>query len=79
MPKWGYGVECNILTRWARKMLNCGMFEYAPAPVLASRPHIAHKAIRGTSKDDDVFDVRIIGDYVYIFFTLRNIIQITRT
>jgi len=66
MPKWGYGAKCNVLTRWARKMLDCGMFEYAPASVWASRPHITHKMIRRTSKDDNLFDVWIVGDYVYV-------------
>ena len=47
-------------------MLDCGMFEYALASVWASCPHIAHKAIHCTSKDDDIFDVRIVGDYVYV-------------
>ena len=36
------------------------------APGLASRPHIAHKTIRGTSNDADIFDIRIVGDYVYV-------------
>ena len=65
-PKWGYGAKRDILTKWAKQQIACGMFEPAVASPWASRPHIAHKAIRGTSKDDDVFDVRIVGDYVYV-------------
>ena len=42
------------------------MFEPAIVSPWASRPHIAPKAIRGTSKDDDIFDVRIVGNYVYV-------------
>ena len=56
----------NVMTKWAKQQLKCGMFEHARDSPWASRPHIAHKAIRGTSKDDDVFDVRIVGDYVYV-------------
>ena len=65
-PKWGYGAKMNVMTKWAKQQLKSGMFEHARDSPWASRPHIAHKAIRGTSKDDDVFDVRIVGDYVYV-------------
>ena len=65
-PKWRYGAKRDITTKWAKQQIACGMFEQAIASLWASRPHIAHKAIRGTSKDDDVFDVRIVGDYVYV-------------
>ena len=65
-PKWGYGAKRDILTKWAKQQIACGMFEHAVASPWASRPHIAHKAIRGTSKEDDVFDIRIVGDYVYV-------------
>ena len=65
-PKWGYGAKANVLTKWAKQNVACGMFEHARDSPWASRPHIAHKAIRGTSKDDDVFDIRIVGDYVYV-------------
>ena len=47
-------------------MLECGMFEHAPDSPWASRPHIALKPIRGTSRESDVFDIRIVGDYVYV-------------
>ena len=65
-PKWGYGAKCKIMTGWARKMIACGMFEHAPDSSWASRPHIALKPIRGTARDSDVFDIRIVGDYVKV-------------
>ena len=72
-PKWGYGAKRDILTKWAKQQIACGMFEHAIASPWASRPHIAHKAIRGTSKDDDVFDVRIVGDYVYVNSQIKRL------
>ena len=66
-PHWGYGAKRNIMTKWARKMLECGMFEHAPDSPWASRPHIAFKTnylSRDTSRESDVFDTQIVGDYV---------------
>jgi hypothetical protein len=42
------------------------MFEFAPKSTWASRPHIALKALRGSPRDSDVFDIRIVGDYVQV-------------
>ena len=41
-PHWGYGAKRNIMTTWARKMLECGMFEHAPDSPWASRGLILH-------------------------------------
>ena len=65
-PKWGYEAKRDIFTKWAKQKIACDMFEPAIASPWASRPHIAHKAIRGTSKDGDITDIRIVGDYVYV-------------
>ena len=42
------------------------MFEHAPDSSWAPWPHIALKPIRGTARDSDVFDIRIVGDYVNV-------------
>ena len=65
-PILGHGAKAAILTKWARQQIQCGMFRQARDSPWASRPHIAHKTIRGTSNDADVFDIRIVGDYVYV-------------
>ena len=30
-PKWGYGVKRDILIKWAKQKIACGMFEQAIA------------------------------------------------
>ena len=66
MPKWGYGAKRSVLTKHFQKQLDCGMMERAGACEWASRPHIALKPFRGTSRDSDVFDIRVVGDYVQV-------------
>jgi hypothetical protein len=66
MPKWGYGAKRSVLTKHFQKQLNCGMMERAGACEWASRPHIALKPFRGTLRDSDVFDIRVVGDYVQV-------------
>ena len=64
-PRWGNGAKRSIFEKWGRKMLSNGMFEHAPDSPFASRPHSVLKTIRGHTKDSPIFDVRIVGDYVY--------------
>jgi hypothetical protein len=65
-PKWEYGAKFNIISKWARKGLDCGMFGFAPKSAWASRPHIALKGLRGSLRDSDVFDIQIVGNYVQV-------------
>ena len=52
------------MTTWAHKGFDCGMFEFAPKTAWASRPHIALKVLRSSQRASNVFDIRIVGDYV---------------
>ena len=49
------------LSKWAKQQIACGMFEPVISSPWASSSHIAHKAIRGTPKDDNIFDIIIAG------------------
>ena len=63
-PKWGHGPKRAILEKWAREKLASGEYEPAPRSQWGSRPTIAQKIKRGSTKADDDFDFRICGDYV---------------
>ena len=54
------------MKKWAREKLCSGKFEPASESEWASRPTIVQKNKRGSTKEDDDFDIRICGDYVQV-------------
>ena len=65
-PRWGHGPKRHILEKWAREKLASGEFIPAEQGEFGSRPTIAQKTKRGSTKDDDDFDIRVCGDYVQV-------------
>ena len=65
-PRWGHGPKRQILEKWAREKLASGEFVPAEQGEFGSRPTIAQKTKRGSTKDDDDFDIRVCGDYVMV-------------
>ena len=65
-PIWGHGAYRAINEKWAREGLQSEEYEHAPQCEWASRPHNVQKTKRGSAKSDPDFDVRNVGDFVYI-------------
>ncbi len=63
VPKWGPGATA-VLTRWAREMLDCGLYTMSKSPS-ASRPHIVRKTPPDAPKDVDIRQcgIHVCGDY----------------
>jgi hypothetical protein len=63
VPKWGPGATA-ILTRWAKDMLDSGMYTLSKSPS-TSRPHIVRKPPPDAPKDVDIRQcgIRACGDY----------------
>ena len=64
-PRWVHGAKRFVFETWGRKLLHNGMFEHAPDSPFTLRPHSVLKPIRGHAKYSQVFDIRIVGDYVH--------------
>ena len=62
-PVWGHGSYRNVMTKWARNALASGQFEHCTFTQCASRPHIANKKKRGSTKDAADHGIRVCGDY----------------
>ncbi len=64
VPRWGPGATA-VLTRWAREMLDSGLYTTTSKSPSASRPHIVRKTPPDAPKGVDIRQcgIRVCGDY----------------